>query len=397
LNNASSYLVFITKLEHHDLNLYNTSGMLTENATISDAGVDFKDALDQFTCALPRGEAYELNNESVRQKLTYRIIHLNGNTYLLSGLKVSDLTAMTFPVVIDPTLTVNASINDGYLYQSDLNYSTAWSASEGIVSSDDKYLSIGQTGINTSLDYYIYRGFLFFDTSELPANAIIKNATLSLYKKDDYSATDFTITVQNGQPTYPHDPLEKEDYDQKYYSGNGGGLNTTNFTNGRNNLTLTNFSWITIGDLTKLCLRSSRDINGNTPTGNEYVTVYASEQEGCQPMLVIIFSNQSKIKNTGSTDIKGYLLIQVQYNDSGSWVLDSDTVDETPPVWQPRSIKISEQLSLDTIFNGKVRASDLQHGEGMYRVYTAFRDSEGNILRTNDGTWLEAWYQFSKT
>ena len=395
--------MFITKLEHHNLNLYNTSGMLTENVTISDNGVDFKDALGQFTCTLPQGEAYELNNESVRQKLTYRMVHLNGDTYLLSGVKLSDLSAMTFPVVIDPTLTVNASTSDGYIYQFDTNYSTAWSASEGIVSSDDKYLSIGQTGLNISLDYYIYRGFLFFDTSELPANANIKNATLSLYKKDDYSATDFTITVQTGQPTYPHDPLEKEDYDQKSYSGNGGGLknggglNTTTFVNGRNNLTLTNVSWITAGDITKLCLRSSRDISGNTPSGNEYVTVYASEQEGCQPMLVIVFSNQSKIRNTGSTDIKGYLLIQVQYNDSGSWVLDTDTVDEMPPVWPPRLIKISEQLSLDTVFNGKVRASDLQHGEGMYRVYTTFRDPAGNILKTDDEVKMISWWQFSNT
>ncbi|MBE3122596.1 MAG: M28 family peptidase, partial [Thermoplasmata archaeon] len=86
LNNGSSYLVFITKLDHQSLNIYNASGMLTGNVTISDTGIDFKDTLGQFKCALPLGEAYELNNESVRQKLTYRIIHLNGNTYLLSGL-----------------------------------------------------------------------------------------------------------------------------------------------------------------------------------------------------------------------------------------------------------------------------------------------------------------------
>ncbi|MBE3121646.1 MAG: M28 family peptidase, partial [Thermoplasmata archaeon] len=86
LNDASSYLVFITKLDHQNLDIWNASGKLTGNVTISDAGVDFKDALGQFKCALPLGEAYELNNESMRQKLTYRIIHLNGNTYLLSGL-----------------------------------------------------------------------------------------------------------------------------------------------------------------------------------------------------------------------------------------------------------------------------------------------------------------------
>jgi hypothetical protein len=113
---------------------------------------------------------------------------------------------------------------------------------------------------------------------------------------------------------------------------------------------------------------------------------------------VINYRNQSKIKNTGSTDIRGYLLIQVQYYDAGRgtaprWIVDNDTINETIP----RNITSGNQLALDTIFNGLVRASDLTHGTGTYRVYTAFRDPEGNILRTNDDVDLEAWWQFSKT
>jgi hypothetical protein len=64
LNDTSSYLVFITRLDYQNLNLYNNSGLLNGNVTISDVGVDFKDVLGQFKCALPLGEAYELNNES---------------------------------------------------------------------------------------------------------------------------------------------------------------------------------------------------------------------------------------------------------------------------------------------------------------------------------------------
>jgi hypothetical protein len=128
LNDASSYLVFITKLDRQSLNLYNSSGLLTGNITISDTGVDFKDALGVFRCGLPLGDAYELNNVSIRQKLTYRILQYNGNTYLLSGLKLSDLNAMSFPVVIDPTLTVYSTSSDGYIYNSNSNYNTAQSA-----------------------------------------------------------------------------------------------------------------------------------------------------------------------------------------------------------------------------------------------------------------------------
>jgi PKD repeat protein len=397
LHDVSSYLVFITKLDHRYLDLYNASGMLSGNVTISDTGVDFKDALGQFKCGLPLGDAYELNNESVRQMLTYRIIHYNGDTYLLSGVKVTALSSMTFPVVIDPTLTVYSISSDGFIYSSGSNYNTVRTASTGTVNSSGTYLTIGQKKSGST--YYIYRGFVFFNTSTLPSNAYLDNATLSLYKKDDYSTTDFVITIQNGQPTYPHKPMLSVDYNKNFYSGNGGTLPTQSFTNGYNAIILSNLSWINKTGITKLCLRSDRDINGIAPTGNEYVNVYANEKgSGYQPKLVINYRNQSKIKNTGTTDIKGYLLIQVQfYNTSqGKWLVDQDTINET----SPRTIihgATGAPLALDMIFNGHVRVSDLTHGTGTYRVYTAFSDPEGNILKTNSGVELKAWWQFTKT
>jgi hypothetical protein len=395
LHDASSYLVFITKLDHQNLNLYNASGMLTGNITISDTGIDFKDALGFFKCALPLGEAYELNNESVRTKLTYRIIHLNGDTYLLSGLKLSDLNAMAFPIVIDPTLTVYSSSNDGYIYTSNSNYYTTRNATSGTVASSASTLYIGQRKFGST--YFIYRGFVMFNTTALPSNAYIDSATVSLYKNSDYSTTDFSITAQNGQPTYPHSPLQSTDYNKNYYSGDGGSLNTSGFGNGYNSISLNGngIGWLNKTGWTKLCLRSNKDINGSAPTGNEFVIVYANEQgSGYQPKLVVTYRNQSKIKNTGSTDIKGYLLIQVQYyNVFLGWIVDNDTINETTP----RTITSGSQLALDAIFNGVIRASDLTHGVGTYRVYTAFRDPEGNILKTNSGVELKTWWQFTKT
>jgi hypothetical protein len=397
LQNESSYLVFITKLDYQNLVLFNESGNLSGNITVSDGCVAFKDILGYFKCALPIGDAYELFNESVRHKLVYRVLQYNGNYYLLSGLKVQDLNNMVFPVVIDPTITVTSSQNDGYIYKSSSNYETAWSAEEGTVSCEDSYISIGQSKVDTfPSDYRIRRGFFIFDTSELPSNAYIDNAVLSLYKKDDYSTTDFTITVQNGQPDYPNDPLEERDYNKEYYSGNGGELNTVNFVNGCNNITITELSWIYAGGITKLCLRSSRDINGTTPTGSEYVNVHSANIEEVQnpdprPKLIISYRNQSKIKNTGSTNVTGYLLMQVQYLEGEEWKVDHNTVDET----SPRVINVGNQLALDTIFNGLVNTNDLTFGDGLYRVYAAFRDPDGDVLVCDDDTLLEASYEFT--
>ncbi len=399
LNDTSSYLVFITKLDYQNLDLYNGSGLLDGNATISDRGIEFKDALGQFKCALPLGEAYELNNETARQQLTYRIIHLNGNTYLLSGLKLANLNVMTFPVVIDPTLTVNSLYNDGFIYNSSSrDYTTVWEAPSGTIDSSSEYLTIGQKKAGFPISsYYVYRSYVLFNTTSLPANAYLDSAILSLYKRDDYSTTDFDLTIQSGQPTYPQNPLREGDYDKEHYSGDGGSYNTAYFVNGRNNISITELGWINDQGITKLCLRSSRDINGNAPTGNEYINVYSTNAPlgAYVPKLIITYRNQSKIKNIGETDINGYLLIQVQYYNTSqsTWVLDNDTINETTS----RTITNGNQLALDTIFNGQIRASELTHGTGTYRVYTAFRDPEGNILRTNDDVDLEAWWQFNKT
>lgn len=229
-----------------------------------------------------------------------------------------------------------------------------------------------------------------------PKNAYITNATVSLYKKTDSSSTDFNIVLQNGMPTYPHVPLQTGDYNKNHYSGNGGSLNTVNFVNGRNNITLTNLSWINASGLTKLCLRSSRDISGTAPTGTEYVIVYSREKTGFidyNPQLIITYRNQSKIKNNGVTNISGYLLMQVQfYNTSQSaWVVDNDTVNET----SVRTINSSCQLALDAIFNGLIKTSDLSNGGGPYRVYASFRSPSGDILVSDDGVSLCSWYSFA--
>jgi len=167
-----------------------------------------------------------------------------------------------------------------------------------------------------------------------------------------------------------------------------------------NEILLTNYSWLTKEGMTKLCLQSSRDISGTAPTANEYVVVRSANWPGIgyDPKLVIEYRNQSKIKNTGSTNISGYLLIQVQYEnlslpEGEQWIVDNDTVNETTP----RTINSGSQLALDTIFNGLVNTNDLTNGDGTYRVYAAFRDGDGDILQCDDDTYLVATWEFTVT
>ena len=194
--------------------------------------------------------------------------------------------------VLDPTETFYSATSDGDLRRSATSYSTVRDYSTGTLSISATIFTLGQylTGGN----YLIYRGFVFFDTSNLPDDATIVNATLSLYKYGDQSDNDFDIVVQNGQPTYPREPLVAGDYNRTYYLDNGGSLDTTAFTSGYNDITLdenARENWIRKDNTTKLCLRSSNDIDNIAPTGKEYVYIRSSESgSGFQPRLTVTWT-----------------------------------------------------------------------------------------------------------
>jgi hypothetical protein len=124
----------------------------------------------------------------------------------------------------------------------------------------------------------------------------------------------------------------------------------------------------------------------NVSDGNNYtLSDVFSFYTGCE----------SKIKNTGSVDIYGYLLIQVQFWNTtlDEWVLVDEVVNET----SARRINSSEQFGLDIVFNDIVSTSDLLDlfGVGTYRVYVAFIDFDNDVLVCDDESLMEDSYQFT--
>jgi hypothetical protein len=108
---------------------------------------------------------------------------------------------------------------------------------------------------------------------------------------------------------------------------------------------------------------------------------------------------ESKIHNTGSTNISGYLTINVEfYNETlEEWIEELNVIDESYVV-----INSSEKLGLDTIFNPeKVNTSSFTHGNGTYRVYAMLTDPYKNILfggnPISSEDDIEAWYEFTVT
>ena len=166
----------------------------------------------------------------------------------------------------------------------------------------DNYRYIGYDYHNTD-GHFIYRYFIFFDTSSIPVGAIITNAILYLRRAPDDEGmsgfdTPFNIVIQDGQPTYPHSPLELADYNRSYYKNNGGSINAEDISPDIYtgiNLNSNGIAWINKGGITKFCLRNSREIAGIGYTG---VLEYYFERigictfkkgAGYQPKLTITY------------------------------------------------------------------------------------------------------------
>jgi hypothetical protein len=205
--------------------------------------------------------------------------------------------AVTTPTNIRICIGYSGGNSSNYISLSDTTPSaTSWGIESYYLSSWSDQSAYDVTFQNITYNtYQVDRGYVYFDTSSIPDSVEIASATLYLYGQADNSTTDFNISINSGMPTYPTDPLAATDFNKTYYTDGGGSLTTSGFSiAGYNAITLnsTGLGWINKTGTTKFCIRSSRDVAATTPTGDEYVTVYATEQTGTanDPYLVVNYS-----------------------------------------------------------------------------------------------------------
>jgi len=185
--------------------------------------------------------------------------------------------------------STNIALNtDNCLYKSDGTYLTARNGATGSTKTDYNY--VGQHFGPPLYEYTVYRSFLTFDTSGFESGTLFKSATLRLKGYEVYGQrTDFQIIIKNGQPTYPHIPIETADYALTNYSDNGGSKDATTNHDGYFEIPLnaTGLGWINIDGYTKLALVTSDDVAGDAPeTGSDYMMFHSSEKAS-PPVLII--------------------------------------------------------------------------------------------------------------
>ncbi len=112
------------------------------------------------------------------------------------------------------------------------------------------------------------------------------------------------------------------------------------------------------------------------------------------PIYKFYTGRESKIVNTGTTNITGFVYIEAQYFDEGyqEWLPDVTVVNET----QLRQIGVGGVLPLDEIFNAQeLRANELHPENVPHRLVVTLQDSDGNILRCDDGRLMMASWEFT--
>jgi len=200
-----------------------------------------------------------------------------------------DTTDLVYPIIVDPTVDINpgAGGNDGWVYGRASTYSTAHDTAY-TSDSTSTTLRVGQ--LYGKGYYFVNRIFLKFDTTTIPSTATITSAKLRLYGQADYSVTDFYIRLQKWTGDTPIDTGDYNQFDGTNYDD--GNFYTSSWsTSGYNDITISNYNLITKAGYTKICVRSSRDISSTTPSGEEYVFIYAYEQgTGYYPVLHIEYT-----------------------------------------------------------------------------------------------------------
>lgn len=231
-------------------------------------------------------------------------------------IKREDFKSCVFPITIDPDVSFTSSSADAYAYGRSSVYNTAWTNATSYSSSDtNTHIYVDQAKGTTY--YYIDRGYLYFDTSSIPSGATISQAQLALYLHEKYNDdSPFSVVLQTGGATYPHNPFVAADYNKTYYSGDGGSLSYDSSTIGNYNYIVfnsTGLGYITKAGASKFCLRTSDDINGTTPVGENSMIFYSYEMgSGFQPTLLVNYYitpttptvTTNAASNTSSTTVR---------------------------------------------------------------------------------------------
>lgn len=205
------------------------------------------------------------------------------------------------------------------------DYYTCRDATSGQYNSEAIW--VGQSLV--SGHYGIIRGFLYFDTSGIPDNAIITTAIITAVADRDWVYTNFNIIVRGASSA--SNPLILGDYHLTHYNGENLGELTTPANYSSFTLNIDGCTYINKGGITQFILLSEEDINNDPPTSYEYVgynniTLNVTYFEPTTAPTVITIDNACKDRQsttltaTGNVTVSGggYTYRGFEYYEKGT-------------------------------------------------------------------------------
>lgn len=290
-----TYLVWVYRVDWkniHRIEQENGSEINKDEAEI-DGRIIFKNALGKFSQMMPRIGAWVEGHEDEVIPIRRRLIKYQGKHYILEGCPVVKLNQLPQgTVVFDDNVTYTGA-GDGSVRCADEDYATANDGLGDLLSTASQLNICAQNKVGTW--YHIHRLFMYFDTSGLPGGATIDVGTkIQLCCEADNSSVDFDVCTLKGTQG---DTLEVEDYDAWVDETEGATRwNSVNYNDEQYiDLPLNKIGrgWIDKTGNTYFCFRSLEDINSSPPTGYEQVQFRASDDDGKEPKLYVMYSEEA--------------------------------------------------------------------------------------------------------
>lgn len=187
--------------------------------------------------------------------------------------------------------TIFGETSDGQIESNDASYATARLGSNLVAESAGDHITVGQL---TSANFFVYEGFLAFNTSSIIDTDIVSAIVLSLFLAINESDQDFTFRVRefdwSGGGLLQDDWLGPSGMPSKPLLAtlSTSGLGTSAYSDFISEVAFLSINNLKVGT-SYFLIHSSRHQDNNTPVGDEYVLIFSANTVGTSgdPKLTI--------------------------------------------------------------------------------------------------------------
>lgn len=188
------------------------------------------------------------------------------------------------------TVTITRDSVGGLISNTGSNFTIVWTALAG--NSGGNWSDYSIVSIGSALDggiYYVHRIFVKFDTSTIPSDAQVTNATISIESTMGYTASS-KLKVESWTAPEVLTLTDYDDFDSEFLDADESPMSVWHTSEHVHGLKLKSSSLI-LGGASAFCLRLESEVNAEPPTGvgEPWEFQFFSADEGLLKLIVTYF------------------------------------------------------------------------------------------------------------